>query len=68
MVNMHGAATDEPLVWHSKEVRVCEGKAHDGWHDDRTLDALDRLGLTESEKAAIRYEHALKLFGLAENK
>jgi len=30
----------------------------------RNLKALDRLGLTEQEKAAIRYENARKLFGL----
>jgi predicted TIM-barrel fold metal-dependent hydrolase len=34
----------------------------------QNLDALDRLGLTESEKGAIRYENAHKLFGLTENK
>jgi hypothetical protein len=34
----------------------------------QNLDALDRLGLTESEKAAIRYENARKLFGLTEDK
>ena len=31
-------------------------------------EALDRLGLTGSEKAAIRYENARKLFGLTEHK
>jgi predicted TIM-barrel fold metal-dependent hydrolase len=30
----------------------------------QTLAALDRLGLTDSEKAAIRYENARKLLGL----
>jgi len=30
----------------------------------RTLNALDRLGLTDAEKAAIRYENAKQLFGL----
>lgn len=58
------------LVWTIRNVgvdHVLLGSDFPQYSLARNLDALDRLGLTERETAAIRYENARKLFGLAES-
>jgi predicted TIM-barrel fold metal-dependent hydrolase len=67
-------AADSPLeeefVWTLRNVgieHVLFGSDYPQLSVKKTADALDRLGLTEAEKAAIRYENARKLFGLKSN-
>lgn len=64
-------AADSPLeaefVWTLRNVgieHVLFGSDYPQMSVARTLNAFDRLGLTEAEKAAIRYGNARKLFGL----
>jgi uncharacterized protein len=64
-------AADSPIeaefVWTLRNVgieHVLFGSDYPQISVARTLNALDRLGLTEPEKAAIRYENARKLFDL----
>jgi uncharacterized protein len=56
------------FVWTTRNVgvdRVLFGSDFPQYSLARNLDALDRLGLNEAEKSAIRYENARKLLGLA---
>ena len=57
----------EEFVWTLRNVgvdHVLFGSDFPQYSLARNLDALDRLGLSESEEAAIRFENARKLFGL----
>ena len=57
----------DEFVWTIRNVgveHVLFGSDYPQFSVKRNLDALDRLGLTEQEKAAIRYDNARKLFGL----
>jgi predicted TIM-barrel fold metal-dependent hydrolase len=58
---------EEEFVWTLRNVgieHVLLGSDFPQFTIARTLDALDRLGLSHDEKAMIRYENARKLFGL----
>jgi predicted TIM-barrel fold metal-dependent hydrolase len=58
---------EEEFVWTIRNVgvdHVLFGSDYPQFSLAQGLQALDRLGLSESEKAAIRYENARKLFGL----
>ena len=58
---------EEEYVWTIRNVgidQVILGSDYPQLGLPQTLSALDRLGLTESEKAKIRYENANKLLGL----
>jgi uncharacterized protein len=59
---------EEEFVWTIRNVgvdHVLFGSDFPQYSLARNLDALDRLSLNDSEKSAIRYENARKLFGLA---
>jgi uncharacterized protein len=63
---------DSPIkaefVWTVRNVgvdHVLFGSDYPQYSVAQNASALDRLGLTEAEKAAIRYDNARKLFGLA---
>lgn len=56
------------FVWTIRNVgvdHVLFGSDYPQFSVKRNLDALEKLGLNAQEKAAIRYENARKLFGLA---
>ena len=58
---------EDEFVWTVRNVgveHVLFGSDYPQFSLARNLSALDRLGLTEKEKAAIRHENARKLFGL----
>lgn len=65
-------AADSPIeaefVWTLRNVGIDQlllGSDYPQLSLAQTLQALDRLGLSEAEKAKIRFENARKLFGLA---
>jgi predicted TIM-barrel fold metal-dependent hydrolase len=62
-----GSPVQEEFVWTIRNVgadHVLLGSDFPQLSLPQTLAAFDRLGLTEEEKAKIRYENARKLFGL----
>jgi hypothetical protein len=72
---MAALVADSPLeaefVWTIRNVgvdHVLFGSDFPQYSLAQNLDALDRLGLTDSEKATIRHENARKLFGAAADK
>jgi hypothetical protein len=63
-----GSPIEDEFVWTIRNVgveHVLFGSDFPQYSLARNLDALERLGLNEDEKSAIRYENARKLFGLA---
>jgi predicted TIM-barrel fold metal-dependent hydrolase len=57
----------DEFVWTIRNVGVAQvlfGSDFPQFPVAKNLDALDKLGLTDAEKSAIRYENARKLFGL----
>jgi uncharacterized protein len=58
----------DEFVWTIRNVGVNQvlfGSDYPQYPLVKNVDALDKLGLTEAEKAAIRFDNARKLFGLA---
>lgn len=58
---------EEEFVWTMRNVGIDQlllGSDYPQLSLPQTLQALDRLGLSEDEKAKIRYDNARKLFGL----
>ena len=58
---------EDEFVWTIRNVgadHVLLGSDYPQYSLAQNLNALDRLGLTENEKIAIRYENARKLFKL----
>jgi predicted TIM-barrel fold metal-dependent hydrolase len=59
---------EEEFIWTIRNVgvdHVLFGSDFPQYSLAQNLDALDRLGLNDNEKSAIRYENARKLFNLA---
>jgi predicted TIM-barrel fold metal-dependent hydrolase len=57
----------DEFVWTIRNVGVAQvlfGSDFPQFPVAKNLDALEKLGLTDAEKSAIRYENARKLFGL----
>jgi uncharacterized protein len=68
-VMVAGSPIQDELVWTMRNVgtdRLLIGSDHPQYSLRQTLAALDRLPLTPDEKAAIRYDNARKLLGLAQ--
>ena len=64
-----GSPVQQEFVWTIRNVgidHVLLGSDFPQFSLPQTLAALDRLGLTDSEKAGIRYGNASKLLGLSE--
>jgi predicted TIM-barrel fold metal-dependent hydrolase len=64
-----GSPIQQEFVWTMRNVgieHVLLGSDFPQLSLPQTLAALDRLGLTDSEKASIRYGNASKLLGLSE--
>jgi predicted TIM-barrel fold metal-dependent hydrolase len=62
-----GSPIQQEFVWTLRNVgidHVLVGSDYPQMSLSQTLDALDRLNLTDTEKAQIRFENARKLFGL----
>jgi predicted TIM-barrel fold metal-dependent hydrolase len=60
---------EDEFVWTIRNVgvdHVLLGSDYPQYSLKQTIDALDRLGLSEAEKAMIRSENARKLFGFGE--